>query len=271
MLSMKLTVTLIQMQVAQSQPDSNLARAERWIADAANKGSDWVCFPEMWTTGFAWNDFPRLAEDCERQAEQVAAMARKYGVWITGSMLARNVEAGTLFNRAFLFDAQGVQVAEYHKTHLFSSIHEDRHLTPGDRLVTVDTPWGRAGLAVCYDIRFPELFRTYVLQGVEFVLVPAAFPMVRRAHWQTLLRARAIENQFFVIGVNQCGHERLAPETDVTYAGASCVIDPRGRVLAEAGDGEEQILVTLDLDEVSRARKESTALQDRRPELYRLL
>lgn len=266
---MKLTVTLIQMQVAQSQPDKNMERAEPWIADAARNGSDWICFPEMWTTGFAWADLPRLADRCGRQAERLAVLARQYGIWITGSMLVRNAETGHCFNSAVLFNAAGNCVAEYRKTHLFGGIGEDRYLTPGDHLVTADTPWGRVGFTICYDLRFPELFRTYALQGVDIITVPAAFPLVRRMHWQTLLRARAIENQLFIIGVNQSGREHTASE--MAYAGASCVIDPLGQVLAEAGEQEERFTVTMDMDERDRVRKDMKVFSDRRPDLYRLL
>ncbi len=267
---MKLNISLAQIQVVPSQPDKNVTHAEPWMAVAVKRGADLICFPEMWTTGFAWDDLPRLKETCEWQSRRLSALARRHGIWIAGSMAAWDAERGGWFNTFSLINSHGETVAVYQKTHLFGSIYEDRHLTPGDRLVTADTPWGRIGLAVCYDLRFPELFRTYALQGVDFVLLPSAFPLARRAHWQTLIRARAMENQFFMVGINRAGAEHIPPDLEVPYAGTSCVVDPHGRILAEAGEQEELISATLDTDEIRAARTEIPALQQRRPDLYRL-
>ena len=267
---MKLCVSLAQIQVEPSQPDKNVTHAEPWMAVAAKRGADLICFPEMWTTGFAWDDLPRLKESCAWQTRRLSSLARRHGIWIAGSLAAYDAETERWFNALTLINRHGECVAVYHKTHLFGGIYEERHLTPGDRPVTAETPWGRIGLAICYDLRCPELFRTYALQDVNFVLLPAAFPLARRAHWQTLIQARAIENQFFMIGTNRAGAEHIPPDRDVTYAGASCVVDPCGRVLAEAGEQEELITATLDTEVIRTARQEMPALQQRRPDVYRL-
>lgn len=243
---MKLTLTIVQMQVAQAQPDENIRRAETWIAEAARTGSDWICLPEMWTTGFAWNDLPRLAASCADHRQRLACLAGRYHIWIAGSILSHDPITGGLTNSLLLFNAEGHLAAEYAKIHLFAPIYEDRHLQPGAHPVIAETPWGRIGLAICYDLRFPELFRTYALAEVDLVLLCAAFPLARRDDWRTLLRARAIENQLFIVGVNQAGSEHIPPDLDISYAGASTAIDPTGLVLREAGEKEESFTLTLD-------------------------
>jgi len=144
-------------------------------------------------------------------------------------------------------------------------------MAPGDELTVVETPWGRAGLAICYDIRFPELFRTYALKGVEIVFCPMAFPYPRLDHWKILVRARAIENQMFMVGINQVGSEDFGSDGIVTYFGDSVIIDPWGRTVIEAGETDEMLLTaTICMDRVREIRANMTVLADRRPELYEL-
>ena len=206
----KLIVSLAQMQVARAWPEENLRKAEAFIAEAARRGSGLVCFPEMWTTGFDWAVNQRIAPQQDEVIERVAAMARHYSIWINGSMLALNKEA-KVANTSILFDSEGNRAGIYRKTHLFSLMHENEHMAPGNALCTVQTPWGLAGLSICYDIRFPELFRTYALKGVKIQFSPMAFPYPRLPHWKILVRARAIENQMFMLGANQVGPGRLRP------------------------------------------------------------
>lgn len=267
---MNLTVSLAQMCVAVSQPEENLRKAELWIAEASRRGSDVICFPEMWTTGFNWLNNERMAAAHDKVVDRVAKMAKSYGIWINGSMLALN-DAGKVSNTSFLFNAQGGQAGVYRKTHLFSLLHEDAHMASGEHLTVVDTPWGRVGLAICYDIRFPELFRTYALKGVEIVFCPMAFPYPRLDHWKILVRARAIENQMFIAGINQIGSEDFGSDGVVTYFGDSVIIDPWGRTVIEAGETDEMLLTaTINMDRVKEIRATMTVLKDRRPELYKL-
>ncbi len=265
-----LTISIAQIRVACRQPEENLAKAEALIAEAARRGSDLVCFPEMWSTGFDWS---YLAEQAEKHAaviERVAALARRYRIWINGS-LPEMTDDGRIANTSILFTAEGERAGIYRKVHLFSLLHEDQHLAAGDALTVVDTPWGLIGLSICYDIRFPELFRSYALQGVRLVLSPVAFPHPRLDHWQVLSRARAIENQMFLVGVNRVGSEDFGPDGVVTYFGNSVIIDPWGRVVLEAGETEEKLLTaTIDLREADEVRSSMRVLNDRRPELYKL-
>lgn len=183
-------------------------------------------------------------------------------------MLALN-EEGKVSNTSILFDATGKRAGIYRKTHLFTMFHEDEHMAPGNSLCTVQTPWGMVGLSVCYDIRFPELFRTYALKGVKIQLSPMAFPYPRLQHWKVLVRARAIENQMYMIGTNQVGTEDFGFDGVVTYFGDSSIIDPWGETVIEGGEKEESLLTaSIEIDKVDQIRSKMKVLNDRRPDLY---
>jgi len=264
----KLNVTLAQMIVARGNPEANLNKAETLVSEASRRGSNMICFPEMWTTGFDWATNNRIATDQEKVIDRVANMARQYHIWINGSMLALNDE-GKVSNTSILFDATGKRAGIYRKVHLFTMFHEDEHMAPGNSLCTVQTPWGMVGLSVCYDIRFPELFRTYALKGVKIQLSPMAFPYPRLQHWKVLVRARAIENQMYMIGTNQVGTEDFGSDGVVTYFGDSSIIDPWGETVIEGGEKEESLLTaSIEIDKVDQIRSKMKVLNDRRPDLY---
>ncbi len=266
----EMRVSLAQMTVTRARPEENLKLGEAFVAEAARRGSDVICFPEMWTSGFDWEANKRLAPQQEHVLGKIAALALRHKIWINGSMLAMD-DRGRVTNTSILFDPQGRRAGVYRKVHLFSLIHENKHLAPGNSLCVVNTPWGHAGLAICYDIRFPDFIRTYALKGVKILFVPAAFPNPRQQHWKVLLRARAIENQMFVIATNQVGLEDLGPAGVVTYFGSSAIIDPWGETIIEAEEMEEKLLTaTIDIDRVDEIRASMPVLKDRRPELYEL-
>jgi predicted amidohydrolase len=261
---MRLTISLAQMDLVLGDPAANLQKAEAWTAEAARRGSDLIVFPEMWTTGCDW---PRIKELSTRQDETINAvgeLAKKYRVWLNGSMLALD-ENSQPTNTSILFDPQGQQAGVYRKIHLFGVMNEDEHLAAGQHLTTVETSWGQSGLAICYDLRFAEMFRTYALSGVNMVYLPAEWPNPRLAHWRTLLRARAIENQMFMIGVNRVGN-------DGTYSffGHSAIIDPWGNAVVEGGESEILLTATIETDMVAEVRQKIPVFKDRRPELYKL-
>jgi predicted amidohydrolase len=267
---MELKITIAQMDVATSQPSKNLQKAEAWIAEASHRGSDVICFPEMWTTGFNWEKNKRIAKEHEKVINRIATMAKKYNIWINGSMLALN-QARKISNTSILFNPKGERAGTYCKTHLFSLFHEEDHIVAGRSLTIVDTPWGRTGLSICYDIRFPELFRTYALNGAQVIFCPIAFPYPRLEHWKVLVRARAIENQMFMIGVNQVGKEDLGNDGVVTYFGNSVIIDPWGKTIVEANETNEMLLTAkINMDQVVIVRNKMKVFCDRRPELYEL-
>lgn len=265
---MELTIALAQMDVVRADPEANLAKAATMISGAASRGATLVCLPEMWTTGFDWKYIHATADQQEPVIAETAALAQRYRVWVAGSMLALD-EQGRPTNASMLFSPAGECVGRYNKIHLYTLFNEHKNLAPGSQLSVIDTPWGSTGLAVCYDLRFPELFRAYMSRGIAVQLLCAAFPYPRIEHWKCLIRARAIENQVFMVAVNQVGRESAADNSAV-YFGASCIVDPWGRTIAEAGEKDEEVLVaTIDLDEEQRVRKALPALEDCRPDLYR--
>ncbi len=261
---MKLTISLAQMDIALGDPAANLRKAEAWTAEAARRGSDLIVFPEMWTTGCDWPSIEKLAAQQGEVLVEIAALAKAHKIWLNGSMLALD-EAGKPTNTSILFDPNGQQAGLYRKIHLFGLMEEDKYLAPGQHLTTVETSWGQGGLAICYDLRFAEMFRTYALSGVNMVYLPAEWPHPRLSHWQTLLRARAIENQMFMIGVNRVG-------SDGTYNffGHSAIIDPWGNAIVEGGESELLLTATIETDLVTEVRAKIPVFKDRRPELYRL-
>jgi len=261
---MNLTISLAQIDIALGDPAANLKKAGDWAAEAARRGSDLIVFPEMWTTGCDWPNIKELAVSQDKIIQAIGELAKKHNIWLNGSMLALD-ENGRPTNTSILFDPQGEQAGLYRKIHLFGVMDEDQYLAAGQHLTTVETLWGESGLAICYDLRFAEMFRSYALQGVNMVYLPAEWPHPRLSHWQTLLRARAIENQMYMVAVNRVG-------SDGTYNffGHSAIIDPWGNTLIEGGEVEVLLTATLDTDEVAAVRQKIPVFDDRRPELYQL-
>jgi len=264
---MKLTVSLAQMSVSPGQPAANEAVARRLAARAAAEGADLLLLPELWSSGYDLARAGEYAAPLGQGAFAVMAdLARTHQIYVAGTALEAN-PAGRPFNSAVLYDPGGAPAATYHKVHLWGPLGEPQHMTAGRALPVFELPWGRVALAVCYDLRFPELWRRYADGGASLVLIPAAWPSRRIEHWRLLLRARAVENQYFVAGCNRAGGGADAgPDR---FGGSSGLSDPWGHLLAEAGPEPELVSGTLDLAEVARARRLFPFLEDRRPEVYR--
>jgi len=250
-------VTLVQTEV-----DGSLPVAERVAGVAAQvagrRGDDLVLLPELWATGyFAFDDYAATAEPLDGPiVTALAAAARTAGTTLHGGSIVERDGTGRLHNTSLLFGPDGTLLHTYRKVHLFGyGSREQELLTAGEEVGA----HGTLALSTCYDLRFPELFRTQVDAGSQLFLVAAAWPAARLAHWQLLLRARALENQSYLLACNAAG--RQGP---VQLAGRSAVVDPWGEVLAEAGEGAQTLTVELDPDLVVRARKEFPALADRR-------
>lgn len=257
---MKTIVALAQIEIVLADVESNLQQAQQSIQQAAESGAELILFPELWTTGY---DLPRRAELVKANQPVLAEIARlsaQYNITIGGSWITERT--GDYFNTFHLVSPTD-PVVTYDKTHLFGLMYEDQWLSAGGKLQTAAFAWGSAGLAVCYDLRFPEMFRKYTLGGANAVLIVAEWPLKRLSHWQTLLRARAIENQIFIFAVNAAGKTGGVP-----YGGASCVITPWGDTLVEAGDKPTLITAQVDFDLVEFVRKKMPALTDRRADLY---
>lgn len=261
---MKLTVGVAQMDIRWDGPDRNRAAAQALAAQAATRGVDLLVLPELWPTGY---HLVRAKEDAapldEGHFAWMAKLAREHRIYVSGTALEANPE-GAPFNTAALYGPEGARAASYRKVHLFPPMGEVQYLSPGAELPVFDLPWGRTALAICYDLRFPEMWRPFADGGAGLVVLSAEWPVQRVEHWRVLLRARAIENQLFVAGCNRAGED-----ADGVFGGHSAVVDPMGQVLAEGGTEPGLIVAELDLDQVQAVRTRLPFLQDRRPEVYR--
>jgi omega-amidase len=262
-----ITISLGQFDVHWGDPDYNMARVQELLTEAAARESDVLVLPELWDTGFVLDRALELgSQNGEGRFAEMTLLAQEYGIHVIGSMLELGYVQGTsrpAYNSAVWFGADGATPGMYRKVHLFRPFEEDKYLLPGGLPHWINLQWGLAGIAICYDLRFPELFRTYSLAGVSMVFLPAQWPIARLEHWQTLLRARAIENQMVVVACNRVGHS-----DGHDFAGHSAIIDAWGNTLVEAGEEEEIVTATVDLDHVQEVRERFPVFEDRRPDAY---
>jgi omega-amidase len=261
---MNLRISLAQMDIILGNPHENLAKARDMTTSAAEQGSEIIVFPELWSTGY---DLERAATYSTPTDQgifaEMASLASENNIHVLGSCMSLFGE-GQFGNTAVFFDPDGGMLGEYTKIHLFQLMNEHKYLSAGDRLTIVKTSWGKAGLAICYDLRFPELFRAYALAGAKAVFLNAEWPHPRLAHWQILLRARAIENQMYIIACNRVGTSK-----DTHFCGHSCIIDPWGEIVVEAGEGEELLTAEIEIHKVDQVRHKIPVFADRRAETYK--
>lgn len=253
-----LHLALVQMTVRPGAVAANQATAGRLVAQAAAAGADLAILPELWATGYDWSCIhARAAPLGAGLWAHMAGLARDRGVHLLGSLPLAPAAGDGIYNAAALFDPAGEPVAVYRKTHLFGPMDEPAHFVPGEGLPTFELPWGRAALAVCYDLRFPEVTRSYAAAGVTLVLLCAQWPRRRIAHWDVLLQARAIENQCVVAACNAVGEALGNP-----LGGHSAAYGPWGETLALAGETESVILTHVDMDTVVQSRTAFPFLAD---------
>lgn len=263
--------SLIQIAVDEGESvNSRRSRVSSLVREVAERERpDLVVLPELWTTGaFAYESFASEAESLDGPTrEAMAKAASDAGVWLHAGSIpeqaasgdAAGEAAGGLYNTSLVFSPEGELAASYRKIHRFGFDKGEAVLMgAGRELVTVRTPEATLGLATCYDLRFPELFRGLVDAGAEMFVVPAGWPARRREHWTLFARARAVEDQVYVLACGTGGAHAGVPQ-----AGHSVVVDPWGEVLAEAGDGEEILTVDLDPAKVAATREQFPALKDR--------
>ncbi|BFH61930.1 carbon-nitrogen family hydrolase [Paenibacillus azoreducens] len=261
----KLNVALIQADIEIGNPKANKAYLGAWMEKAVggNPRPDLLVLPEMWNTGYALEQIDDIADpDGEDTRGWLSDFARKHRVMIVGGSVAVR-KGDRILNTMYAFDRDGRQVGEYSKLHLFRLMDEEKHLAAGDEPVKFDLEGLTAGASICYDIRFPELARSLALDGVKVLIVPAEWPHPRLHHWRTLLMARAIENQMYVVACNRVGSSR---GTD--FFGHSLIIDPWGEIVAEGGEAEEIVTGTILPELVDEVRGRIPVFADRRPELY---
>ena len=252
---------------------ANLAEAEKLINIAVQQEAELVVLPENFAImGMAETDKVKIAEPYGSGLLQrfLKDQAIKHGIWLVGGTIPLSSdEPGKVSAACLLFNPQGEVVTRYDKIHLFDviieasneSYTESETITPGNNIVVVDTPFGRLGLAVCYDLRFPELFRAMVEQNMEICAMPSAFTsLTGRVHWESLLRARAIENLSFMIAADQGGYHIGGRETH----GDSMIVDPWGLVLNRLPHGTGVVVANIDITKLEHTRKMFPALRHKR-------
>lgn len=246
---MKPTVSIAQIPITVGVPEENIDRVREHAVEAARRGSHLLLLPELWATGY---DLPHAAQWASPPDEGpfalVAQWARELNLWIVGSLLERGPEG--VYNTAHVASPAGEIVALYRKIHLFPLMEEPRYLKAGTQPVLWRAPWGWVGLAICYDVRFPELFRAYRRAAAHMVLLPAEWPHPRLHHWRTLIQARAIENQYFLLAANRVGQSG-----ETRFLGHSMIVSPWGEPLLEAGEQPVLLTTQVDLAEVAEARR----------------
>jgi predicted amidohydrolase len=251
---------LVQYSIAWEDKAANHAAVESMLARAGIESGDFVLLPEMFDTGFSLN-IERTADTDRASTQFIASLARRLGVTIQAGITVPG-PGGKALNRAIVFGPQGEALCAYDKIHPFSYGRESERFVGGTHVTTFAWGTGDDALsvcpAVCYDLRFPELFRAGLAMGAQVFAVGANWPAARIAHWRALLIARAIENQAFVLGTNRCGSD---PHLD--YPGGSIAIDPRGRILAEAGAGTEVLSVEIQAGVLNSWREAFPAWKDR--------
>jgi omega-amidase len=261
---MKIKISLAQTHIQFADPHANLEKAIHFISKSAALGSQFILFPELWSSGFDLANTHDYARQNKILLENLSIMAKDLKIAVGGSLLLE--ENGQIYNTFTILSPEGKITARYNKIHLFHPMQEHESCQPGDHLQTVDLSHVTAGLAICYDIRFPELFRSYALKGTSLFFIPAQWPLKRIEHWKLLIRARAVENLSFVVAVNCAG--KIG---DDYFGGSSAVISPWGETLVEGSELDEELLqVEIDLDQIARARRGITALEERRPDIYAL-
>lgn len=268
-----LRIAQVQMSVTRNK-DENIHRAARMIRQAAEQGAELAMLPEMFCCPYENAAFRPYGEAEGGPAQQaLSALAGELGIWIVGGSVPE-LENEKVYNTSYVYDSSGRQVARHRKMHLFDidveggqRFMESDTLSPGNEVTVFDTPWGRMGLCICFDLRFEELSRLMTLQGAQIILTPAAFNMTTGpAHWELLLRQRAVDNQCFTVGTSP------ARDESASYVawGNSMVCDPWGTVLRQCGAGEEVAVTELDMTRIDAVRRQLPILSARRTDVYEL-
>ncbi|MFC0471157.1 carbon-nitrogen family hydrolase [Halalkalibacter kiskunsagensis] len=259
-------IATYQMDIIAGKPAENRKKVLDWVDQVLKEQQpDVLVLPEMWTTAYTLPILEKVIREDEAETETfLKELARKHHVNIIAGSIAVE-EAGGIFNRSYILNRKGEIIYTYDKIHLVPMLDEHLYLKGGNNAVKVFEFDGRKmGVIICYDLRFPELVRSLALQGAEVVFVVAEWPLARVKHWEILQQARAIENQVFVVSCN-----RVGTHDGVKFAGRSMVVTPWGETLTKASQVEEETFtVDLNLNEVTRIRKEVPVFASRVPKLY---
>jgi omega-amidase len=258
-------VAAVQMDVKHGDPDANFKHALEMLDECSARKADFAILPEMWLTGYAFRELREFGQRARASALDILrTTARRCRMTIVAGSLPET-DGDKVYNTAYVIDLRGEILEKYRKIHLFSYSGEERFLAGGESLPPLlETDGVKYGATICYDIRFPEVFRPLAVRGAQIVFVPAQLPHPRLNHWRVLLQSRAIENQTFVVGCNRVGKVK-----HLEYFGHSMLIDPWGEILAEGGEEEAVITADFDLGQVAATREKMTVFQDRMPAVYR--
>lgn len=252
-------IALIQMDIAWESKKANYTKADNFFKKAARESCDLIVFPEMFSTGFSMN-ISAVAEDEKGETSQVLSeLAKKYGLNVIAGIAAKTRGRKKARNLAIAINRKGAVIATYAKMHPFSLAKEDKYFSSGNARIIFQIEKVFASVFICYDLRFPEIFRD-IAKSVQAIFVLANWPDSRKDHWETLLKARAIENQCFVIGVNRTGKDG----NGIRYPGASHIYDPMGNDICSGGPKEQFISCVIDPETVSKVRSQFPFLEDMR-------
>ncbi len=255
-----------------AEVDENLSSVRAWVETAVHEGAEWVALPENFAYMRREGETVEAAQDLDGPIVRfVCDLARTHGIWILGGSFAERIPGeDRVYNTSFLVRPDGGLAAVYRKIHLFDvdlgtqgggRFRESSTYCPGDEVVVADTPFGGVGLSICYDLRFPELYRSQSARSADFLCVPSAFANATgRDHWEILLRARAIENQAFVVAPAQWG----AHSPNRSSYGRAMIVDPWGVIRAQVGDEIGLGVADCDLERMAAIRQSVPALQHRR-------
>ena len=257
----RLNISLAQMPIIVGDIAQNTTTMQKMHAEAIQRRSHLLMLPELWRTGYDWGNHNRVSDQLNSGIfTEMSQLAQQTKISIMGSYFEKR--GHDTANSAVFFASNGRSMGVYRKMHLIPAMQEDRYLQAGSSPLTMDLPWGQTSVAICYDIRFPELFRRYVNTGTIMVLVVAQWPLERIEHWRLLLQARAIENQVYVIAVNGAGQSG-----QVMLGGHSMIVDPWGQIIIEAGTEPNLVTAEIELNRVSEIRTQFPVLEHRRSDV----
>lgn len=267
-----INIAIIQLRTELDQ-DETLEKAAALVREAAAKGAELVVLPEMWSCPYSKGYFKKYAVlGHERAWAAMSSWARELGIYLVGGSVPE-AENGRLYNSCFVFNDRGEQIARHRKVHLFDvdlpgmSFKESDTFDPGEEITVFDTPWGKMGCAICFDLRFPELFRAMALKGAKLIFLPAQFNMkTGPAHWELSLRARAVDCQVFVAAAAAARYEGF----DYECWGHSMLVDPYGIILAQADEKEQILYSQVDLGRIEEVRSMLPTSTRLRSDVYRL-
>lgn len=256
--------------------DRNLERASLMVDEAASQGAQMVVLPEIFNSPYIARRFPEYAESYPgKSTDLLSELAHRHRLTLVGGSIPERDSDGALYNTSFIFGPDGALIGRHRKIHLFDvdipgkmTFQESATLSPGNELQILTRGDLRFAVMICYDVRFPELARQAALQGVHLLVIPAAFSRTTGSlHWDLLMRCRAVDNQVFIAAASPAYNPCASYQT----WGHSMVVDPWGKVLAQAGDEEELLLVDLDLSVIDEVRAQIPVLKQRRTDLYELV